>query len=334
MNQSQHPSASLPGQSSKLPDSETVVSIVHHSNRKTQKDDELVAIVEHPSLLGEYEVTGSYEPPNNPIEKQWLEQLLTPWGLGAIFILLTANMLLSWSQWSSQKHLAQSHPESNRISQPLSPTSALNSTRETSKNLSLDQLSVLSVPDSSATRISPSLNLNSQTIKKTEAPKTSTSSRPIQTATPKAASNLTNALLPPSLQPSLVQTYPPVLPNSGETVSVPVMPASQSGTPSVPQPQTVAPPVKAAVSPAPVANPPNQKAQQAQLDRERMLEQIRAQQENVTPLGFNHRIRAKLRATENKQDPSQLMEQLQQLQQQKIEESRTVNSGPTNKPIP
>lgn len=302
MNQSQDHKASLPSQLSNVSANETVVSIIHHSKEKNQENNELVTVVKHTSSLEGYEVIGSYEPPDPPIEKQCLEQLFTPWGMRSLLILLFANMLLSWAQWSTEKQLANTTINQAK-SQEISLSKPVNLTTKNLKNLTLDKLSLLPVSPTSAIRTANSSIKTPRAITQT----------PAYTAVAhKGASNLTNALLPPSLQPQLVQTYSTTsAPSPSLTQSLPVRPVSRQQVPHPSQSQPVYPSIK----PAPVQSPQvTQNAEKKAQLEQRIFEEIRIREQKPEPLGFNHQTRAKLRAAQNQQAPSQLIEQLQQLQ--------------------
>lgn len=317
----QHNCARRSGQTSNPSANETVVSIVHHPKEETQKKDKLTTIIAPEASLGEYEIIGSYQSRDHRDEKQWLEQLLTPWGIGSILILLLANILLNWAQWSKEKNLANTTTESNLTHQKISPSKPSKLIAQNSENLTLDRLSILSLPRHKTS------NINSAMATPKVTPKPITGVPTV--VAPKTNSNLANALLPPSLQPQIVQNYiQPVNPSPSvsqpesvkqETLSVPQSVSVQQ----VPQPTSQA---------QPVSPPINNTDKKTQLDQERIREQIRIREQQSSPLGFNHRTRAKLRAAENQQASSELINQLQQLQQQKVEQSNTTDSTATTQP--
>ncbi len=132
----------------------------------------------------------------SPQDKNGLEQLLTPWGIGALFCFLLANSLLTWSQFSL-------NPIPTAIAPQLLPNvdSALshsNLVTSDSAQLSPENLSSL-----------PTVPINTRPVIANLPP----ISPPVVTAAtvpnqiiipPQMSNNLTNALLPPSLQPQIL----------------------------------------------------------------------------------------------------------------------------------
>lgn len=135
----------------------------------------------------------------SPQDKKGLEQLLTPWGIGALFCFLLANGLLTWSQFSL-------NPIPTAIAPQLLP------------NVDSD-LSHSSLVTSDPTQLSPE-NLSSlptvpinnrpviANLPPISPPVVAAATVPNQIIIPtQMSNNLTNALLPPSLQPQAL--YPP-----------------------------------------------------------------------------------------------------------------------------
>ncbi|ACK70053.1 conserved hypothetical protein [Gloeothece citriformis PCC 7424] len=299
-----HSKASLPSQSSNLSVNETVVSIVHHSKSKNTPDDDLIPVEDNTPSLEGYEISANDERVDPPPEKPWSEQLLTPWSLGSLLLILCGNLLLLWAQESPETPILNPSTNSQVTPQQTSSAIPVNLTPKNSPTLTLDNLSTLSVPSASTPKPSNSAPKPPQVSNKIPVP---------HAVPPKPPSNLTNALLPPSLQPQLVQTYPIQAPPSPSlSQALPVNPSVVQASP---------------VQPPPV---PQSAEKKAQLEQERILEEIRIREQKAPPLGFNHQTRAKLRSAGNQEAPAELIQQLQQLQQQKIDELNPTYPPETN----
>jgi predicted nucleic acid-binding Zn ribbon protein len=65
--------------------------------------------------------------------------------------------------------------------------------------------------------------------------------------------------------------------------------------------------------------------------QERLEEEIRLREIQPAPLGFNHKTRARLRAASHAQDPTPLIQEMQQEQQQKVPSSIII--GPNGSQV-
>jgi cytoskeletal protein RodZ len=122
--------------------------------------------------------------------------------------------------------------------------------------------------------------------------------------------------LPPaySAVPAIAPVAPTVLPAPSKPIAV-SSPASLPNIPPAPEVSASVKPV--VVEPVPVSeqpvNSPNPASQPA-------LEPSQASADHQTPLGFNYKTRAKMQSLGTQTNPAPLIEQLQQLQQQRIEQ--------------
>jgi hypothetical protein len=277
-----------------------VVSIVHQADREETESEaqEMLAVLDAPYMDAtggqEYDYLESGTIP--PREKTTGQKLITPWGMSSLFLFLLGNALLSWVQWSNPQ------PSPAQVSESLLPSLEVpvsNPTFNLRGQLSLESLSVVDMPKSPA----PVSNSPPTAI-------TNSASSPAPSAyANQAATSLTNALLPPSLQPQIVQTVPlPVAQTPPPAQSLPIVTVNQP----LPLPPSVRP-----VTPA-RENSPADTQTGAQLNRERILEEIRLSELQKSRLGFNHKTRARLQSAQSQQDPSPLIDQLERVQQQRI----------------
>ncbi|ACK65625.1 hypothetical protein PCC8801_1573 [Rippkaea orientalis PCC 8801] len=181
--------------SSETPD--PVVSLVHHS-ASSQTDNDL--ILRSLSLSQEsYEENseGTLYAIATPV-KLWLEHLSTPWGMGSLALLVFANMILTGVQLFNAQRATTGENPLETISQltsakNLSISEGLNVAKLSSESLPFDALSTLSL---SFQGIQPSGSKVSQQLPVTG-----------KVSSAQSSSNLTQALLPPSLQPQPMTSY-------------------------------------------------------------------------------------------------------------------------------
>jgi hypothetical protein len=214
-----------------------------------------------------------------PLHPSPVETFLTPWGIGSIFIFLVANSLLTWSQLLSAPKVA--------------PTATLPAPVKTFA-LGLDTLPVTRRP-APTTAIAPSVRSNLLPIP--AKPIASIPAKPVVNS-PQATGTLTQALLPPALQPAVMPVHP--LAASKVLPSPPAPPAQTQTTPE---------------SIVIVGNPTNtdsiaRPTPSPALMNERMLEELRRREESPTNLPFYQREKARRTAVQNQQDATELMKQL------------------------
>jgi hypothetical protein len=205
----------------------------------------------------------------------------TPWGIGAIAILLIANSLLSLNQW-----LTFTNP---------TPTKAENSPLNNRKNtaLNLDKLVAIAPPVPKTLKTRPIANIPAPPVK--TSPIANIPAPPVVNSPP-SARNLTNALLPPNLPPSLMPAHQ--LPAGKIKQSLPVAVTPPSAPPVSSLASAPPPPAKVAPAPSPA------------IINERMLEELRQREESPANLPFFQREKARRLADHNRQDATELMQQL------------------------
>lgn len=253
--------------------------------------------------------------------KQGLISLSTPWGIGSLSLIVIANFMMGGVQlWKMQQTPPQ--PESANLSVDTSASSlsipkSLNIARKSSDRVILDSLSTVSNP-------SP------------QPPKTAAKTP----ATPKETvvninqpPSLTNAILPPSLQPQTPNQYqtatsPLKVPQAPKktTVRPSTIPVAEipRPVPTLPQPTTIP---TMAIEPPP---PPNSDAIMSEDEqiRQAIKQQLKIEENNQSniPLGFNHKTRIEMQNGMNEL-PEQLLpkqvKHLEQLQQREVLDSET-----------
>ncbi|WP_107667340.1 hypothetical protein [Cyanothece sp. BG0011] len=242
--------------------------------------------------------------------KQGLTSLSTPWGMGSLSLIIVTNLILGGVQlWKIQQ--TPQPPESANLPVDTSATNlsipkSLNIARNPSNRVMLDALSTVSNP-------SPQ---SPQTVAKTpQTPKETV----VNVNQPPS---LTNAILPPSLQPQTPNPYPMAtsplkVPQAPRTA--PVRPSTipiadiPRPLPSAPQPTTVP---TLAIEPPP---PPNSGAGMSEDEqvRQAIKQQLKIEENNQSniPLGFNHKTRLEMQNGMNELPDELLPKQVQHLEQ-------------------
>ena len=265
--------------------------------------EETLSIVYQSHLNGE--IVAETVPEDQNAVTWWQEELFTPWTMVALFLLLGANGLLSLAQGLK----AQRAEPPQKVTK-VEPDQAMQPTN----NLSMDNLSQITL----------------------------SIAKPVVPPTP--TRTLTQALLPkqvqgipgtPPLQPTvntavLAPLPQPIFkPQTNTAVPVIVSPtiAQSRANTAVPVPSSRSQPRTNTAVPATVPQPtisPN-------LMQERLQEEIRLREVQPAPLGFNHKTRARLRAATHAQDPTPLIQEMQQEQQQKVPSSIII--GPNGSQV-
>ncbi len=262
------------------------------------------------------------QPENDDPLPLWLKQglisLSTPWGLGSLSLIVVTNVAVAGVQLWKMQQTPQDTPSAtlnlDTASPSLSIPNSLNIARKSPNKVILDGLSTVSNPSTS-----------------TQSPQPAKKPSPIPSASTQQVVNvnqplsLTNAILPPSLQP---QT-PPNYGLSATPLKVPQTPKTSSSIPvaEIPRPvpsMTIQPP------PPPINNQPVSQDEQV---RQAIKQQLKMEENNQTniPLGFNHKTRLEMQNGLNELSPELLPQQvkhLEQLQQREIldsEASETIN---------
>jgi hypothetical protein len=193
-------------------ESSVLESVPSHS-KEDVKDNDLIHIPWHEEMKFQEDIlqatdtltfdrvfTKRVRPTRKPKNQTALDRLLTPWGGGALFCLLLANGLLTWSQFSQTAIPIASAPQPLLNLDPLTDVNLSHPNLVTAahKNLSPENLSNL-----------PTESLNTRpaiaNLPPISPPVTVRPSVPAQVTMPPQISNsLASALLPPSLQIPLV----------------------------------------------------------------------------------------------------------------------------------
>jgi hypothetical protein len=284
-----------------------VVSLV--KQQLPMNPDGLVWVAQEPIPSSNFsEIAPNSTPPN--LTNYLLDRLFTPWGISSLLLLLVANILLTFNQGGNSSYLTAAE---NASAQPqelaISP----------SLNLAVEKPDRLDVKSLSTLPFSPSVAVKLPLAAGAPAP---------QAKNVPSASNLSTALLPPSLRPELPQGYP--LPASLLPVPAPApvssypQPAPQTTVQAIPVPPSLQPVSTNPAPPIPVPSPPppsNTATPEPALAIPHALEQNRQELENASPLGFNQKTRLKMQAAQNQSDPNQLTEQMEQIQIQAVPES-------------
>ncbi len=253
-------------------------------NRSSRHEDFLLAT--DTLMLGE-DAPSLSKGENAP---DWLERLLSPWAIASLSLLLLSNLILSWMQLANANRAEVLPPPATTETAKFAIADSLNLAKDAAHSLSVDALSTLP----SVAAIQPIAQTPTVVVPK-----------PNQTL-PQPAGNLTDALLPPSLQPQFTSSAP------ATTLSVPTPPQTTFSVSSAPSP--VPPSVKpVTIAPPQPPNPPEVSADDRL--RQTMRQQLQIEQENSSPLGFNQRTRLEMQSRTNQIDPAFLPGQIQQLQQ-------------------
>lgn len=149
-----------------------------------------------------------------------LDFLLTPWGLGAITLLLTSNILLAWAQWSEKPSVetVETSPETSILENNIPQSSP-------KQEITAKNVSVLPEPSKNPLTVP----LPPTIVQKVPSPPVSN---------PPPPSDLSRVLLPPSLRPQPQRVQPlGVQPSAAVQVSIP-MPA-----PPTVQDEKIEPPI-------------------------------------------------------------------------------------------
>ncbi len=290
---------------------------------------------ENPINLTYYSVLEDEEPTQSENEdplplwlKQGLLSLSTPWGIGALLLIVLTNLALVGVQLWKLQQTRETSPTATlnqeKSSPGLSIPKSLNIARKSPDKVILEGLSTVATPAPSSqnsAKPSPTPSAPSQKVVNVNQPL-----------------SLTNAILPPSLQPQTpthnqLSTTPLKVPQPPKTAPV------RSAIPVAEIPR----PLAASVQPSTVSSvsidppPPPMNGQGMSEDeqvRQAIKQQLKMEENNQSniPLGFNHQTRLEMQNGINELPPQLLPQQvkhLQQMQQREVLDSETspgVNS--------
>lgn len=304
--------------SSRRPKGNNVVSIVHQPQ---QIHRGIFIPLSDDILEGDY-IEVAHRTTSSTIERNRLESLITPWTIASMLMLLTANILLSISQWhyssqlAAQKNLLENGTASIETPQISSISRNVNLAAEKSDRLDVEVLSLA--------QGSPATTQTSVSVARVQA-----------TTTTKPAPNLTQALLPPAPQPQPnIQSYsvPATLPVANSSIPAPQQPPTPIAAPPAPAPRQFpfppppmaqVPPLAPPSQPLPPAQPvtqtvpaPSNTAPIAEFSKRHVAEQQRAEAANRPVPTLYQKTRVEGLAREYQLDPNKLTQQVQQLQSQ------------------
>jgi hypothetical protein len=252
--------------------------------------------------------------------------ITSPWTAASLIVVFAANIAIGVSYWNnaSQK-VTQLTPPATQLPKPSasspSPSPSIDLASEASDNLNLKSLSIVK-PGATAVVIQP--------VKIPSAP-------PAQVAqTAPSPSNLSQALIPPALQPQTVPTGKNT-PSPAPTVVVPIPQVSslppppileQTATPTTQPPQTQ--PLQTQnnqplLETLPTLSEENSNSQSSNLQ----TRQPSRGKDDRSALSYYQRKRAESRSRSTPQDLEALNQQLQNIQQQPKTSSQTNNTQPT-----
>jgi len=273
------------------------------SEKPIDTSAETLSIVYQSHLDGE--IVAETVPEDQDAVTWWQEELFTPWTMVALFLLLGANGLLSLAQGLK----AQRAEPPQKVTK-VQPDQAMQPTN----NLSMDNLSQITL----------------------------SIAKPVVPPTP--TRTLTQALLPKQVQG--IAGTPPLQPVGNTAVlAIPSklrsQPRANTAVPVIVPPTVVQPRTNTAVPvPSSRSQPRTNTAVPTivpqprispNLMQERLQEEIRLREVQPVPLGFNHKTRARLRAATHAQDPTPLIQEMQQEQQQKVPSSIII--GPNGSQV-
>ncbi len=254
--------------------------------------------------------------------KQGLISLSTPWGMGSLSLIVVANFIIGgvqlWKMQPTPQQLESANLTVDTSAANLSIPKSLNIARTSSDRVMLDALSTVSNPSPQSPEPVAKTPQTSPTPKETVV----NVNRP---------SNLTNAILPPSLQPQTNIQYP----RATSPLKVPQAPKTAPVRPSTIPVAEIPRPVPTSPKPATVPTmaiepppPPNSDATMSDDEkvRQAIKQQLKIEENNQSniPLGFNHKTRIEMQNGMNEL-PEELLPQqvkhLEQLQQREVLDS-------------
>jgi hypothetical protein len=316
-----------------------------NSSGQQQKNHKVVSLVHQPRQIhrgifislsdeipeGDY-IEVAYRTTSSTKECNRLESLVTPWSIAAMLMLLTANILLSVSQWHYSSQLAAQNNSLENATASVEAQQTLSISRNvdlTAKKSDRLDVNVLSLAQGNPTTASVATSIPPARANATAA---------------KTAQSLTQALLPPVPQPQQpqpnIQSYPiPATLPVATSIPAPQQPQSPIAAPPAPVPRQFPfpPPPMAQVPPLAPPNqplPPSQPATQTvpapsnaatpveEFSKRHAAEQQRAEAANRPIPTLYQKTRVEGLARQYQLDPDRLTEQVQQLQTQPTNDVR------------
>ncbi len=306
-------------------DAEIIAETPNNSSEIDEIDENTISLTYYPVL----EEAQEPQHPSHDGLPLWLQQILTPlctpWGVGSLSLILGTNLAVAGVQWW-KIYSTEQPPESANLTVAPSPSSlsipkSLNIARQSPDKVTLDSLST--VPNPSPSSQSP------QTVA-SKSPSTPTPKETVVNVNQPLT--LTNAILPPSLQPKTPSHYG----LSTTPLKVPQAPKTTASIPvaNIPRPSPAS--IKPSTVPSMIIDPPpppvnNQPVSQDEQVRQAIKQQLKMEENNQgnIPLGFNHKTRLELQNGMNEVPPELLPQQvkhLEQLQQREVLDSESSPS--------
>ncbi|OKH21591.1 hypothetical protein NIES593_15355 [Hydrococcus rivularis NIES-593] len=255
-------------------------------------------------------------------DRNWLDDVMTPWTIASMLLVLGANILLGFSQLSRPNQMTAEQD----ISKTATPSTQQLQTLSTPKNLDL----ATEKPDRLDVEVLSQVKPDS--AGKSSTPTASSQIPPAQAKAiaAKPTPRLTQALLPPSVQPQqIIQTYtlPPSLPVA--SLQVPSQPPQPSS--HVQQLQTPPPPVISSTQSVQQAQTvptlPQNADPMAEFSQRHAAEQRRLEAENLPTPSLYQKTRLEGIAKQNQLNPDGLIRYFQQQQKEQILNSTNGESA-------
>jgi hypothetical protein len=290
---------------------------------------DLVPLSHHAILDVEYLATAERTTPQlHKTESHWQDLFMTPWTIAAMLMVITANILLGFSQWNRPNQLTAEQNSSTLTPATQQPPAKsipknIDLAAEKSSRLDVAALSLIETASQTPIAVSPP---------SIPAPQTTSVPQPPAIAA-KSTPSLSQALLPPSLQPQpTVQNYTP--PASLPVVAQPPLPSPPSVPSTLGQTPSVAP------SPAPTQNPmqtvptlPENSDPITEFSQRHVAEQRRLEEENLPTPTLYQQTRIEGLSRQYQLDPNSLTRQVQQMQKEQVPSSVNGETVDNAQPI-
>ncbi|MEM8780959.1 MAG: hypothetical protein AAGF26_19280 [Cyanobacteria bacterium P01_G01_bin.49] len=264
--------------------------------------------------------------------KNVLTPLTTPWGLASLSLIVVSNLMVGGVElWNARSIPTKDTSAAINSPKPLPIPESLNLARKSSDPLVLGELSTVSVQKAEQPPISKQ---NPSPDEKSATPNVVNVNQPL---------SLTNAILPPSLQPQIslqpqqvplpnqeIHPTPLPVPSIPKKITPPPVPVSNIPRPVPPsvKPSTT-PPIT--IEPPPLPSNNGEASSDVEVSKDEQVRQVIQKQlqmeennQTDTPLGYSHKTRLELQNGVN-EVPNELMprqvNQLEQLQQRQVIDS-------------
>lgn len=285
-------------------------------NPSSNHQDEVVSIVPHTPQTEPldrfnneeaYAIFESSRPTYDQDRPLWLESFLTPWGMASILLILLSNSILSWATWSESYSKQTPEPAIASASTTIKPS--------------------VNPPATESNTISTSVPIS---------PPTPPQAVSIPHPTIKPKTDLTSALLTPSVRPQFREVKTIAKPHSPTVLvrTVPTgvkqatLPSSKATKPvaiaqitKLPPPPTTKPVVtqNSPLPPAPNTQPAdiqlptsNTDTSKTRIANERLLEEKRLREQPTSNITFFQKVKTQQQAIQTRQSLNQVLEKIEQ----------------------